>query len=638
MPVARERAQRALRAMGIDVAAPRRAVHRVDPTFADAVGFLPNAMQRRMGDLPLAPDPEREGQVVVLESETGSGKTEAALWHFLRLFRAGLVDGLYFALPTRAAATQIHARVSRVIRRLFPGDQAPPVVLAVPGYVRVDDQDARLLPEFKVLWNDDPGAAERHRRWAAENPKRYMAAPIVVGTVDQALLSNLRVPHAHLRSSSLMRHLLVVDEVHASDPYLQALLRSVLAIHRAAGGYALLMSATLGGCARRRLLTDGRAPMPDLDEALAVPYPVIVSWTDVAERPLAVESLGRDKAVQVTLADRMADPEAVAGLAVEAASRGAKALVIRNTVAAAVATQQALEGAIGPHSPLLFRCADTATLHHARFAREDRGLLDAAIEAQMGRERPRGGIIVVGTQTLEQSLDIDADVLVTDLCPMDVLLQRIGRLHRHRRDDRAADYATPRCIVLTPASRDLVPLIRRPANGLGSVYPDLRVIEATWRQLEEHPVLRIPAMNRSLVEHTTHPQCLRALTEGLGGAWPAHGMKIDGIALGQAGLARLNTIPREVPFGEPEMAFADIDEAIRTRLGADDRLVEWGHSVRGPFGAPIRSITVPAHLCGDVPPDADPEPPESRDGGLEFRWGDRRFRYDRLGLRREGIR
>lgn len=128
------------------------------------------------------------------------------------------------------------------------------MLLAVSGYVRVDDAQAhKILPGFEVLWADNPDEAEAHTRWAAENPKRFLAAQIAVGTIDQALLSNLQVRHAHLRSAALLRHLLVVDEVHASDAYMTALLRSVLEVHLAAGGHALLMSATLGSVARFQL-------------------------------------------------------------------------------------------------------------------------------------------------------------------------------------------------------------------------------------------------------------------------------------------------------------------------------------------------------------------------------------------------
>ena len=133
----------------------------------------------------------------------------------------------------------------------------------------------------------------------------------------------------------------------------------------------------------------------------------------------------------------------MAALSLRAARDGAKVLVIRNTVSNAVETQEALEQAAGRDSDLLFSVNGIPTLHHSRFAPDDRSLLDSEVEARLGRNRASGGLIVVGTQTLEQSLDIDADLLTTDLCPVDVLLQRIGRLHRHRRGDRPEGYKAP---------------------------------------------------------------------------------------------------------------------------------------------------------------------------------------------------
>ncbi|CAG0963323.1 partial CRISPR-associated endonuclease/helicase Cas3, partial [Gammaproteobacteria bacterium] len=211
---ARARAREALSAMSIEVPATRRAdpenrspFRRVTPP-----GLVARPAQAEICRLPA----DTDGSITVLESETGSGKTEAVLARFVHLFEKGLVDGLYFALPTRSAASQMHRRVLEAAQRAFV--QPPPVVLAVPGYLRVDDAEGQRLPHFEVLWPDRDRF--RYRAWAAENPKRYLVGCIVVGTIDQVLLSSLMVGHAHLRASALLRHLLVVDEVHASDAYM----------------------------------------------------------------------------------------------------------------------------------------------------------------------------------------------------------------------------------------------------------------------------------------------------------------------------------------------------------------------------------------------------------------------------------
>ena len=150
-------------------------------------------------------------QLVILEAETGAGKTEAALWRYAALHDAGAVDALYFAVPTRAAARQLHKRVTQAAQRLF--DRAPEPVLAIPGQRVAGDATGTALPGFETRWDDDdPSPA----RWAAEHATRYLAARMAVGTVDQVMMAGLTVKHAHLRGSALSRALLVIDEVHAS--------------------------------------------------------------------------------------------------------------------------------------------------------------------------------------------------------------------------------------------------------------------------------------------------------------------------------------------------------------------------------------------------------------------------------------
>lgn len=119
---------------------------------------------------------------------------------------------------------------------------------AVPGQIGADDAEGHPLPDFGFEWSDDPDGGERRARWAAEHPKRFLAAQLAVGTVDQVLLGAITVKHAHLRGAAMLRHLLVVDEVHASDTYMEGLLVALLRAHLAAGGHALLLSAAAGWC------------------------------------------------------------------------------------------------------------------------------------------------------------------------------------------------------------------------------------------------------------------------------------------------------------------------------------------------------------------------------------------------------
>jgi CRISPR-associated endonuclease/helicase Cas3 len=629
---ARNRARLAIEHMGLNPEPARRQVVRSgrDALALVAPGFAPRAGQRAIlhAKVPRAPS------VAVLEAETGAGKTEAALAWFVRLFAAGEVDGMVFALPTRTAATEIFGRVRQAIAAAFPDERArPPVVLAVPGYLRVDESEGqRILPGFDVLWPDAPGERERHRAWTAENPKRFLAAPIAVGTIDQVLLSGLMVSHAHLRAAVLLRHLIIVDEVHASDDYMARVLQSVLGHHLAAGGHALLLSATLGGEARARLL--GTAA-PNLADATATPYPLlsIAEGTRASFTPIAHD--GRSRVIEVRCEALMEDAATLAATALHAANAGAKVIVVRNTVSACLGTQKEVERQAAKLD-VLFCCRGIAAPHHSRFARDDRRLLDLELESRFGKKRASGGCIVVATQTVQQSLDLDADLIFTDLCPIDVLLQRIGRLHRHDGRTRPPGFQQARAVVITPANRDLAALIdkkgvARGKHGIGTVYEDLRVLESTWQVLEANAIWSIPDMNRALVERALHTQHLQRIVADGDPQWALHSHRLAGQRFGDRRTADLNLVDRNKPYWStpfPE------DRRVPSRLGTQDRRVVFLIPPASPFGNTVSELNVKGAWAMSVPVDAsEASDVEPLDGGFSFRYGPHTFVYDRYGVR-----
>ena len=451
-----------------------------------------------------------------------------------------------------------------------------------------------------------------------------------------------------LRSSCLARNLLVVDEVHASDTYMTEVIRALLDAHTGAGGYALLMSATLGSAAWQRWLSAVRREADQeklsLEAAIATPYPAVSVRGASGVVVAAAGANDRAKDVRIEPSPTMSDFDQIAQRALAAARAGAKVLVVRNTVNAAFQSHLALETAATDNDlPLLLAAKEVIALHHSRFARGDRRLLDSAVEQRLGKNRSPGGCVVVGTQTLEQSLDIDADLLITDLCPVDVLLQRIGRLHRHDRHNRAPEYATPVCVVLTPADSDLSPLLTgggQNANGLGPhgyVYRNLHSLEATRRLLHEFPGWRIPEMNRKLVERATHPDALCQITEELGEKWKAHATDTEGGYIADGQVARNHTVRFDKSFFEDnrEVCFPEMEDRIRTRLG-DDRLeIVSAPPPPSPFEPSrlIDKLELPLRwLTGaEAPESVEPTVAEE---GVEFSIGSHRFRYDRLGLRR----
>ncbi len=637
---AQRQAKTAVNAIGLDLSAQRSRFGGT-PGFRDLFGLTessgPNAIQRKAQEVSL------NEPLVIIESETGSGKTEAALWRFAGMYEAGLVDGLYFALPTRAAAIQIHQRVEKFVANLFPTMHRPYVALAVPGYAASPPPGEAGLHDYNPHWE---GA---ERRWATEHPKRFLAAQIAVGTVDQAMMGALQVKNAHMRTACLARNLLVVDEAHASDTYMSVVIEALLNAHVGAGGHALLMSATLGSVARLRWLRHGKRsasalPSMAMAEAIAAPYPAVSAPAGDGENLMAAGENNQEKRVRVEITPTMHDFAGTARRALEAARAGAKVLVVRNTVGHAISSQQALEDMAGPSdAALLFAVDGVTTLHHGRFAACDRKSLDGQVEALLGKDRDRqpGGRVLVGTQTLEQSLDIDADLLITDLCPVDVLLQRIGRLHRHV-NNRPDGYADPVCIVLAPPGGDLSPMLKRrqDANGLGpygGVYTNLMVLEATRRLIAGHPQWNIPEMNRMLVERATHPEVLHDIVKEMEEGWQKHANEVEGGGYAERQSALLNIIRRDKSFllDNDKVVFPSDDKKIRTRLG-DDRIdIAFNPAQSSPFGG-SREIDGLAVSVRWLPAEKAPESvtPSPVEGGFRFSVGDRRFVYDRLGLRR----
>lgn len=384
LPFARTVARQALQTIGLDTSAVRPLSV---PAFTVQFPHIhtPRPLQSAVDELPLS----ESGSLVFMEGETGTGKTEAALRHFTRLFTAGLVDGLYFANPLRFAAEQLHRRVIDFAAHTFAGRLS--TVLAIPGYTRMDAVEGHHLPDFRVIWDD---IAMHNRGWAAEHPKRFLCAPLGVGTIDQALMATLRVPHAHLRAAALQRSLLVVDEVHASDTYMTGVTCALLDLYRRTGGHVLLMSATLGSDARAHYLAawNGIAAqragtlIPTPEQAVALPYPRLehVDAATVATS-VAPQKGASCKSAQMHGQPYMTEPDCVARLTLEYPQ--ACILIVRNTVRQARLTLASLRKIV-PETRL-FCINNSPAPHHSRYAAEDRQALDAEVIRCFGKQATR---------------------------------------------------------------------------------------------------------------------------------------------------------------------------------------------------------------------------------------------------------
>jgi CRISPR-associated endonuclease/helicase Cas3 len=552
--------------------------HSGAPALALLDGRVPRPAQVGTLELPI------DERFAVIEAPTGTGKTEAALIWTSRLVEAGQVDGLYFAVPTRSAATELHARIGRLMSTHHPALNGK-IVRALPGLLDTDNSVPDYPPET----------------WAVAAPKRTFAAPIAVGTIDQALLSIVRARHAWMRAAFLSRHLLVVDEVHASDPYMASLTRGLIERHLSLGGRALAMSATLGETALAILMDRDRRP---IDEAIAAPYP-------------AIRRINGDQALPQTSSRTInvviESFEKAISRARSAATNGQSVLWIRSTVSDAVADFQSFDAS-----------GIKSLLHHSRYAVGDRTWLDQQLLSIFGVDGKRGSVIAVTTQTAEQSLDIDADLLITDVCPADVLLQRLGRLHRHRIATR------PTAVMIDPGGLDryLLPkgkVIGHRGQGWPWVYNNLLSVRATLDWLGAGRSISIPEDCRSLVERATHAHYLRELGTSLGVNWTDLWRDLFDDAAMKAQLAEASLIDWERPYRE-----ALVNEWLPTRLGEGTITVAVKNLVSPFTGQKIEALPIPGRWLRGVALPDDPINAVNQQLRIETQ----NYAYDRLGIRR----
>ncbi len=492
--IARPQAERAVAAAGLSPAAARARL-----TLSDLLGdtaAAPSPVQALAGALDLG----AAGPLAVLvEDQTGSGKTEAALLLAHRLMAAGRAGGVFVALPTMATANGMYDRLATAYRCLFSDNARPSLVLA---HGRRDDHaefQGSILTGAATVGPaaDDPSdepASAQCAAWLADDRRRAFLAHVGVGTIDQALLAVLPTRHAPLRLHGLHRRVLIVDEAHAYDAYMREELRQLLTFQAGLGGSTIILSATLPRQVRTGLAGAFAAGRGTKGPPLAAQaYPLVTVLRDDAteEHPCpGREGLARSVAVM-----RLADMNEALERIVVAAQAGAAVAWVRNAV----------EDAAEAHAALAARGV-AATLFHARFAMGDRQAIESDVLSRFGKQpdAARAGV-VVATQVIEQSLDLDFDLMVTDLAPIDLLNQRAGRVWRHARDARPVP--GPTLLVLAPE-----PVAAPGADWLGPalwrtglVYRDHALLWRSASVLFAAGAIAAPGDVRRLVEAVYAP-------------------------------------------------------------------------------------------------------------------------------------
>lgn len=468
---AEARAQQAFRQLNFP--APWHAAHTaetLDERFAARFGIPGAHVRPTQRDAVQAAQQLTAPGLIIIESPMGEGKTEAALLAAETLAQRFGLNGISFALPTQATTNAMFTRLHSWVEQL-PTDKS--LTLASLSLVHGKSD---LNPEFTALpqslvsetlpdehkYPEEAHAAETiaiAHRWL-EGRKRAALASFVASTFDQLLMMGLSSKHVVLRHLSFVGKVVILDEVHAIDAFTNEFLETTLAWLAAERVPVILLSATLPAARREALLSayssarngesdsgvsddeDDLFPQLDADvdtalsaaasaqpsidavEAADLSYPLISAVTATGERQTyRPEPSGRE--IELTISAIADDDDSLIEAIRNRAAQGGAVAVIRNTVARAQHAHKLLSEAF-PEAEI--------TLAHSRFLAFDRAALDAALVHDFGPSSTGSGLrIVVGTQVIEQSLDVDFDLMFTDLAPIDLVLQRVGRLHRHER-------------------------------------------------------------------------------------------------------------------------------------------------------------------------------------------------------------
>ena len=499
--------------------------------------LIPSPLQQWAVDTEISGEP----QIFLLEDVTGAGKTEAALTLAYRLMAKGAANGFFIGLPTMATSNAMYDRTAGFYKALFEGDAN--LVLAHGSRQLVENFAKSILPRSHT--KDDPEqqdetASVRCTAWLADHNKRALLSQAGVGTIDQALLGVLHSKHQSLRLLGLFHKVLVVDEVHACDAYMQGVLEALLEFHARAGGSAILLSATLPNQMKQAFLNayaNGRnsiCPSIKSDE-----YPLATTWRASRADPDEIELGTRDAVKRTVAIDYRYQQTEVVAIIDAALAAGQCVCWIRNTVTDATEAFELFTGRLPQEKLILF---------HARFALDDRLAKEENVLAAFGPTSgasKRSGRLVIATQVIEQSLDVDFDLLVSDLAPIDRLIQRAGRLRRHNREasgNRLADgepdqRGAPLMVVYGPAwnAEPAAHWFKSAFPKAAGVYPDHSHLWLTAKALQ--------------VGKFTMPEDARTLIEGVFGEaseipenLQRNSLSVEGQQMAEASLAKMNAL------------------------------------------------------------------------------------------------
>lgn len=409
--------------------------------FSKTFGFPPSIVQESV--MEIAEDCIDPG-LFIIEAPMGSGKTEAALGASEIIAANKRLGGLFFGLPTQATANGIFTRLKSWADT--QSDKEKHSIKLAHGMASMNKEYMSLFKGKAVQYEDSDLSESKSEGLVIHSffsgRKQSLLADFVVGTVDQLLMIALKRKHFMLRHLGAAGKVIIIDECHSYDAYMSEFLEETLSW---LGDYhvpVILLSATLTGKKRldfvRAYLNDHTVDS-ELYGSIAESrgYPLI-TWIDgnkIDQKEIEIDKKDTEVKISSVPQDDIVD------LIQDKLSQGGCAGIVVNTVNYAQELAEKLTGELPEFKVMLF---------HSRYIQSDRASIEEDVVSSFGKkssEKSRNGLILIGTQVIEQSLDIDFDIMLTEICPMDLLLQRIGRLHRHHRK-RPESLGDAECFVI----------------------------------------------------------------------------------------------------------------------------------------------------------------------------------------------
>jgi len=557
----RTNADKALDAIGWETRTPLSP----DPkSFEQVFQFAPRPLQQAVAD---ALTEMEEPAILLMEAPMGEGKTEAAFFAHLDLQRRFGHRGLYVALPTKATGNAMFKRTLEFLRK--QGTNRTLDLQLVHGAKLLNDTFQKL--RFSGIHDSTPGGEVRAGEWFT-NKKKALLSEYGVGTVDQALLTILPVRHNFMRLWGLANRVVVFDEIHAYDAYTGTLLVHLLRWLLALGSSVVLLSATLSPSIRRKLAKVVNADLPEQEAE----YPRLSVFRSGAVIQRHFEA---DPTRRLTLRLQGIPPDLLSmrsTLEVNLA-HGGMGLALVNTVQRAQDLYRLfLEGEPlereGQRVGKRLSDGTEVFLFHARFPADRRQQREEQVLQTFGVSGNRDGRkILIATQVAEQSLDLDFDLIASDLAPVDLVLQRAGRLWRHARKFRPVSEPI---LLVAGLVGDEPPSFGKPL-WWGKVYRE-DVLLRTWCLLQAKRNLRLPDEIDTLVQNVYEEQIAvpEFLEERMHKAVRAEG---EAIAQRQQANMAIMGLPDDASWNDPaKFVLYDEDEPgvhrtlmAQTRLGED---------------------------------------------------------------------